>query len=411
MKKIHYHFLLCLLMLSCQVDRTQQQVSVDYNAEEDYFSEKADIQYAENFSVTYHKNYKVVKARVGYGAAAQDADSASWSRAFTDVMVLVQRGTPVPPLTGELEGAHVIEIPVNTIAGNADDAPTRFIALEVTDKLLGLGHENVYDSALRVRFESKELKAIGPSWHTGPNLEMLVALKPDVTLLTAASLTQAEGVERTRELGLKAAPEFSWSEKTYLGQLEWIKYDALFLNEEAKASAFFEDVKARCEVLGQLVANRTDRPGALWGMHSKGGSWTVRSNGGIAQLMKIAGAVNPFEDNEAAITDTKANGLSEGITVPDEKVLQKGREVDFIFSFQSTTENWPPEGYMNVFPAYNKDQIYHHFKRFKDYGASDWYQTAPMRPDLLLSDLIKLFYPDLLPDHELFFMEPIEKVN
>lgn len=411
MKKIYYYVLFCLLILSCQADRTRQEVSGDYNSDEDYFSQKADIQYAENFSVTYHNNYKVVKARVGYGAAAQDADSASWSRAFTDVMVLVQRGTPAPPLTGELEGAHVIEVPVNTIAGNADDAPTRFIALEVTDKLVGLGHEGVYDSALRARFEAKELKAVGPSWHTGPNLEMLVALKPDVTLLTAASLTQAEGVERTRQLGLKAAPEFSWSEKTYLGQLEWIKYDALFLNEEAKANAFFEGIRSRCEALGKLVANRTDKPGALWGMHSKSGNWTVRSNGGIAQLMKIAGAINPFEDNDAAITETKANGLSEGITIPDERVLQKGGDVDFIFSFQSTTENWPPERYMRVFPAYTKDQIYHHFKRFKDYGASDWYQTAPMRPDLLLSDLIKLFYPDLLPDHELFFMKPIEKTN
>ncbi len=411
MKKACYHFLFCFLFLSCQTERTQQEVTGDYSSEKDYFSQKTEILHAENFSVSYHKNYKVVKARVGYGAAAQDADSASWSRAFTDVMVLVQRGTPVPALTGELEGAHVIEIPVNTIAGNADDAPTRFIALGVTDKLLGLGHENVYDSALRARFEAKELKPIGPSWHTGPNLEMLVALKPEVTLLTAASLTQAEGVERTRQLGLKAAPEFSWSEKTYLGQLEWIKYDALFLNEEDKANAFFEDIKTRCEALGQLVKNRTDKPGALWGMHSKSGNWTVRSNGGIAQLMKIAGAVNPFEDGNAAITETKANGLSEGITIPDEQVLQKARDVDFIFSFQSTTENWPPQRYMDVFPAYNQDQIYHHFKRFKDYGASDWYQTAPMRPDLLLSDLIKLFYPDLLPEHELFFMEPIEKVN
>ncbi|MEM6735127.1 MAG: ABC transporter substrate-binding protein [Bacteroidota bacterium] len=377
----------------------------------DYFPVKASIKYARNFSVSYHGNYKILKAKVDYGAADQDSDSSSWAKAFTDVMVLVQKGTPVPPLTGELRDAHVIKIPVSTIAGNADDAPTRFIALEVTEKLLGLGHENIYDPVLRKRFEAGELKPIGPSWHTGPNLETLIALQPELTLLTAASVTQAEGVRKTRELGLKAAPEFSWSETTYLGQLEWIKYDALFLNEEAKASKFFNAVKSKCDSFTSLVKGKIEKPSVMWGMHSRSGHWTVRSNGAIAQLIKSAGATNPFEDSEAAITVTKANGLSEGITISDEMVLVRAKEVDFIFSFQSTTENWPNENYMSAFPAYRNHTIYHHFKRYKDDGASDWYQTAPMRPDLLLSDLISLFHPDVFPNHELFFMEPIEKVN
>ncbi len=318
-----------------------------------------------NFSVTYHGNYKIVKAKVDFGRAAQDADSASWTKAFTDVMVLVQKGTPVPPLAGALKDAHVIMIPASTIAANADDAPTRLIALKVTDKLLGLGHEGIYDPNLRQRFVDGELKAIGASWHTGPNLEMLTALQPELTFLTMASLTQAEGLDRTRQLQLKAAPDFSWSERSYLGQLEWIKYDALFLNAEREANRFFNEIKSKCDSLASLVTNRTERPGAMWGMHSKSGNWTVRSNGGIAQLMKAAGAVNPFEDTNAAITNTEANGLSEGITIPDEQVLQRAQDVDFIISFQSTTGNWPPEAYMSTFPAFAKGQLYHHFKRYK----------------------------------------------
>lgn len=404
---------LCLLvsLSSCSPTRQQEVAEITDAINTDYFTEKVSIQYAENFKVSYHHNYKIVKAKVDFGTAAQDSDSASWTKAFSDVMVLVQKGTPIPPLTGELKDAHVIEIPVNTVAGNSDDAPTRFIALEVTDRLLGLGHENIYDSLLRERFVQDELKVIGASWHTGPNLEILATIKPEVTILTAASLTQAEGIERTRQLKLKAAPDFSWSERSYLGQLEWIKYDALFLNAERQANAFFDKIKTRCDSLSRLVDERTDKPGALWASHSRSGSWIVRSNGGIAQLMQKAGAVNIFEDGKAAITETRANGLSEGIQIPDEQVLQKAKEVDFIISFQATTENWPPESYMSAFPAYEKDQMYHHFKRFKDYGASDWYQTASMRPDLLLSDMIKLFYPDLLPGHQLFFLEPLKKVN
>lgn len=409
--KTAYFLIVFAFLFSCGKSQSKQGKTSFLDSEKDYFENKATIEHAENFSVTYHNNYKVVKAKVGFGAAEQNADSLSWTKAFTDVMVLVQRGTPSPPLTGELDGAHVIEIPVNSIAGNADDAPTRFLALEVEDKLLGLGHKGVYDESLKLRFDEGELKEIGASWHTGPNLEMLLAIKPEVTLLTAASLTQADGVSRTRQLGLKAAPEFSWSETSYLGQLEWIKYDALFLNAEAQANEFFYKIKSRTDSLVDLVKTVDDRPSAIWGMHSKSGSWTIRSNGAIADLIKFAGAINPFENSEAAITKTQANGLSEGITISNEVVLQKAIDIDFVISFQSTTNNWPPKVYMQNFPAYRNKNLYHHFKRYKDYGASDWYQTSPMRPDLLLSDLIKLFHPELLPEHELFFLEPIEITN
>lgn len=396
------------LILSCSRSEPESQEALNFDADKDYFADKVAVDFAQNFSVSYHDNYKVVKAKVGYGAAEQNADSLSWAKAFTDVMVLVQRGTPIPPLTGELEGAHIIEIPVNSIAGNADDAPTRFLALEVDDNLVGLGHKDVYDSGLKVRFDAGELKEIGASWHSGPNLEVLLAIKPELTLLTAASLTQADGVSRARELGLNAAPEFSWSETSYLGQLEWIKYDALFMNKEAQANEFFNDIKERCDSLINLALQVTDKPSAMWGMHSRSGNWTVRSNGGIAELIALAGAINPFEDTGAAITKTEANGLSEGITISDELVLQQALDIDFIISFQSTTDNWPTSTYMENFPAYQNGMLFHHFKRYKDYGASDWYQSAPMRPDLLLSDMIKLFHPELLPDHELFFLDPIE---
>lgn len=410
MKNLSLLVLLAFL-LGCQNAETsavEQQAFPDFEVDKDYFIQKASIKYAKNFSVEYHGNYKVVQAKVGFGAAHQDADSLAWERAFTDIMVLVQRGTPAPALEGELAGAQIIEIPVNTIAGNADDAPTRFLALGVDDKLVGLGHEHVYDEGLRKRCLDGEIAAIGASWHTGPNLEVLLATKPDLTLLTAASLTQSEGIQQTRKLGLAAAPEFSWSEVSYLGQLEWIKYDALFLNEEAKADRFFEDIKKRCEELKQLVASQTEKPGVMWGMHSKSGNWTVRANGAIAELIAAAGAENPFANSQAAITETKANGLSEGIPISDEIILTQADKVDFVISFQSTTENWPPANYMNSFPAFREKGLYHHFKRYRDYGAHDWYQTATMRPDLLLMDLIKLFHPDILPDHELFFMAPIE---
>ncbi|MEO1214219.1 MAG: ABC transporter substrate-binding protein [Bacteroidota bacterium] len=408
---LRFCVIIILIATACSTSTNKERGEAEVLSNEDrqdYFKNKVEVEHAKNFTVSYHGNYKLVKAKVGFGAVSQDADSLSWSRAFSDKMVLVQRGSNPPPLNGELAGAHIIEIPVETIAGNADDAPTRFITLGVADKIVGLGHEGVYDPNLRKRFVEGELSQIGASWHTGPNFETLLVIKPDLSLLTAASLTQSEGISKTRELGLKAAPDFSWSETSYLGQLEWIKYDALFLNKEAAANHFFEEIKARCDSLQKLVEDKNQMPGAMWGMHRKSGAWTLRVNGAIAQLIEAAGATNPFANKNAAVTETQANGISEGIRISDEFVLEKAKEVDFIISFQSTTENWPPDSHMKDFPAFEKRNLYHHFSRYKDYGAYDWYQTASMRPDILLKDLIKLFHPEVLPEHELFFMDKIQ---
>lgn len=393
---------------ACSTEKSNNKLyETSTDANTIYFNDSVKVEFAQNFSVSYHGNYKVVKAKVPLSAVGQQGDSVQWSNSFTDIMVLVQRGTNPPPLVGELAGAVVITIPAYRIAGNADDAPTRFTALGRRDHIVGLGHDGIYDSYLKARADSGAIQAIGASWHTGPNLEALVQLMPDITFLTIASLSQSEGLTKTRAMGIASAPDFSWSETSYLAQLEWIKYDAVFINAENEANIFFNDIKRRCDSLKQLVAEVKTKPRVMWGMHKKG-FWTVRMNGSYAKLLEDAGAINPFADTSGIVNETHANGISEGVSVSSELVLKELQSVDYIISFQSSTDNWPPESYMNTAPAYRNKKLFHHFKRYKDYGAHDWYQTASMRPDLLLKDLIALFHPEILPNHSLFFFDKIK---
>ena len=243
----------CQCLLDLRFSLMQKKTLIrDFESARDYFPDKVTLESAKNFTVSYHNNYKVVKTKVGFGAADHGSDSLAWERAFTDVMVLVQRGTPPPALEGELADAVVIEIPANRVAANSDDAPTRLMAIAELENIVGLGHKEIYNLTLKARVDAGKIAPIGASWHTGPDLEMLLTIRPDLTFLTAASLTQADGIKRTRAMGLPAAPDFSWSETSYLGQLEWIKYDALFLNAEAKANQYYTTIKNTCDSLKTL---------------------------------------------------------------------------------------------------------------------------------------------------------------
>ncbi len=403
MKTLFKILILVGTLNSCNETRTTKVAEFeDYIPGKDYFPNKAEVGYAQNFSVEYYKNYKVVRARVPYSNTDLNVEENAWETAFTDIMVLVQKGTPPPPLIKELEGAIIIEVPAKTVAGNADEAPTRFMALDAQDKLVGLGLEAVANPELKARMEEGSILPIGASWHSQPNLELLLTMNPGITLLTVANLKQSNGVTKSRELGLKVAPDFSWSESSFLAQLEWIKYDALFLNAENEANQYFDKIKSICDSLSSLVRHLEPKPEAIWAYHNRGGTWRIRANGSFAQLIEAAGGINPFADTLAP------PGWAEGITFPDEIVLERARNVEYIMSFQTTTTNWPSANYMKTIPAYRNGNIYHHLKRYQDDGASDWYQSAAMRPDLVLMDLIRLFHPEVLPNHELFFLDLIE---
>ncbi|KAA6313828.1 iron complex transport system substrate-binding protein, partial [termite gut metagenome] len=58
-----------------------------------------------------------------------------------------------------------------------------------------------------------------------------------------------------------------------------------------------------------------------------------------------------------------------------------------------------------LFKAYQRRNVYNTFRRTTPAGGNDYWENGVARPDLLLSDMIKICHPDLLPDYELTYME------
>ena len=42
------------------------------------------------------------------------------------------------------------------------------------------------------------------------------------------------------------------------------------------------------------------------------------------------------------------------------------------------------------------------------FGGNDYWETGLVEPHIVLKDMIKIFHPDLLPDHELVYYKSIE---
>jgi iron complex transport system substrate-binding protein len=55
------------------------------------------------------------------------------------------------------------------------------------------------------------------------------------------------------------------------------------------------------------------------------------------------------------------------------------------------------------FSTFQNSGVWNNTARVNENGGNDYWETGITNPHLLLADLIAIFHPDLLPDHELLF--------
>ena len=108
------------------------------------------VQHAENFTLTYDGDHKVLT--VG------SADTAA-------TFVLIQRGAEPPALDGELAGATVIELPIETMFSESSSHYGFIDVLDIEDTVTGVG-----DTSLVVTPELAERAAAGEIESFAPEL-------------------------------------------------------------------------------------------------------------------------------------------------------------------------------------------------------------------------------------------------
>jgi len=401
MKKLSGALLVLVLIACSNSEHKTQTKSLSETAavapsSKEYFPEKATIEYAKNFTVTYHPNYKVVRTSATLGDWGAQTSEVT---AIEDVMVLVQRGTSPPALTGALEKATLITIPATkSIATNSATLEIWIEMLDLMGNLVAVGGTKTYYDSLRTKAISGEIGQIGYSWAAPPDMEVLLDRHPDLFLMVLSQLGFNDSLTKLRQLGVPTATVFDWAEKDYLGRAEWIKYCALFFNLEKEANRWFSQIEHRTNTLKNLVANIPNKPVCLWGHYMDGGFWMAQANNAEARLLKDAGVVNPTENFSLPF-----NPVGEPFT--SEEWLQLGKKVEhWIISEGTMGVRLPAQSYLEGFQAWRKNNLYHHYLRSKPkHNAFDWYNLSAVRPDLVLEDLIALFHPEILPDHQFTF--------
>ena len=385
--------LFALLPVSAQTVNLTDGCVSDYSAEVDYFPQKLDVVDAIRFSVEYFNHYKIV--------SVSDAFDGSPDLTY----VLIQCGTPSPPVTDFPDGTQFIEVPTGEVITLSTTQLPALSQLDLLPNLIGVD-SGFYIStpAVADMIADGAVEEIG--FGAAINIERVLELDPDLVFSYGFNpATDAHPV--LLEAGIFTALDASWREFSPLGRAEWIKFTALFYNREAKAKEVYAEIVAQYEAVQQLAStiSAADRPHVLINAFlGYADAWFIPGDDTyVGQLIRDAGGKLLLAEEGS----TASRGLS------FEVVYDGGLEADIwlveTFGVSSGADLLALDSRFGDFAAYQNGNMWNNNRDENANGGNNYYEWGVTNPHLVLADLLAIFHPDLLPEHEFAFYQPLAR--
>lgn len=340
--------------------------------------EEVSTSVAERITPLYAQGFKVTYTDNGCLLEIQDPQREE-SRIFK--YMLVDRGAEVEAPDGYVK----LEVPVKSVICMTSLQLSSFIKLDELDKVVGVtSTRHLFNEEINRRLKEGLTHKIGIEGNF--DNEVIMEVNPNVILI---SPFKRGGYDAIKDVGIPLIPHLGYKEMTPLGQAEWIKFVGLIIGETEKANRLFSEIESRYNELKKLTETVKDRPVVFSG-ELRGGNWyAVGGKSFLAQLFKDAGADYFLKDDEH----------SGGVTL----------DFETVYSQASKAKYWRIVNSYNGTFSYDalkdEDARYVDFDAFKNKGVVycnmrevPFYESMPTHPEVVLSDLIKIFHPQLLPE-------------
>ncbi len=291
-----------------------------------------------------------------------------------------------------VEEEQIIRIPVRRMICMSTTHLAMLRALDATDLLVGVsGPGLVYDSLILDAVSRGKIMDVG--YEGNLNNELIVTLKPDVLMAYGVAEPASGNTGRLPALGVKVLYNADYLEEHPLARCEWIRVFGLLTGREAKADSLFREVsEAYLGLAEKARAGNVDRPDVLLGSPWEDVWYVSPANSYTGRLIEDAGGRYLFSD------------LSEAHSVPFsvEAVFERATEAEIWLNpgtAESLAEIAAADHRMTRLPVYTSGRVWNNRNRMTPGGGNDYWESAVVRPDLLLMDIVSIIHPELLPEH------------
>lgn len=377
--RVVYILLAIAIFSSSCNNKKDQSSSATGNSSGD--SAHVQIKYAKGLAITYHNNYRLI-----------DISDPEGKNETVYHYALVSKGQSIENIPKDY---IVIETPVEKVICMTTLQLSSFIKLDALDRVIGMPSTHyLFNEQMKQRIEEGKTARIGIEGNF--DNELILSLNPDLILV---SPFKRGGYESIKDLDVPLVSFLGYKETTPLGQAEWIKFTAMLLGMEDKANTMFDAIEKRYNELLDLTTSVTKKPVVLSGEMRSGNWYVVGGKSYLAQQFRDAGAEYFLKNNDE----------TGGINMDFESVYAQGANADYWRLLVSHTGDYSYDALKQ------SDARYTDFKAFKEKKVvycnlrqKPFYENTPVEPEVVLADLIKAFYPDLLPGYKPVYYEMLK---
>lgn len=348
-------------------------------------SSKNDIHYAKGLEIYKYKGFSIVKI------------TNPWPEAKENFTYILQEKNGIIP--DSLKQFSIIQVPLKSIVVTSTTHIPALELLGVENTLVGFPNTD-YISSIKTRklIDAGKVREVGVNENL--NTEVLIDMNPD--LIVSFGLNNSNPtLDNLQKSGLKVMLNGDWTEQSPLGKAEWIKFFGALYGLDSKANTVFSEIEAAYNTTLALAKKATSKPTVLCGAMYQN-QWYVPQGESWASLF--------LKDAQANYlwADTKGTG---SLAVPFEAILEKAQNADFWIApgdFSSLKEMGYNNTHYRQFASFKNKKVYSYAINKGAKGGIIYFEWSPTRPDWVLKDLIKIFHPELLPSHELYFFQKLE---
>lgn len=282
------------------------------------------------------------------------------------------------------QDVHHISSVINKFAGVSTTHVAAFDILNVTSQMVAFSNIKFVHSKKFQNLVSNN-KIIELNFPI--NKEKLIDSKAKYIFSYATQTPSIDGLDQLSLFGIQPVFISEFRESEVLGRAEWIKVIGLFFGKYSLAKAHFDKVRKNYLLLKERISKKIIKPTVIMGKLQSNHWNAPAKHSYFATLVKDAGA-NYYFSNWKNLHP---------VSVSFERIIGDKRSVDYWLPhtmWRGTKDILLEDKRYKLLSFFENGKIYNNTKRVNKFSGNDFWESAVMSPDLLLKDLVGIFYSD-----------------
>ncbi len=253
-------------------------------------------------------------------------------------------------------------------------------ALGETSNIVGVsGKQYILNPAIA---DNASVKDVG--YDTNLDYETLSLLNPDIVLMYGISADNSAVTSKLRELGIPYLYLGDYVEESPLGKAEWLVCVAEIMGCAERGIRLFEDIEERYNAVRNSVVSSDNPPTVMFNLPYQDVWYMPSDDSYMVRLVEDAGG-------EYIYKGINPTGGSKGISLEEAYGLVSRADI-----WLNVGQCKSMEEVVAAVPSFvecsvvQRGAVYNNNLRLSEAGGSDFWESAIVHPDIVLSDLVSI---------------------